>query len=155
MRLHRCTVNSIDWTHPAQCSLNSARRMPVADATPDAEDARSSPALSARRSVVSKSHHPESSWIGNGAIRPNVEVQRESRCSRCVPTRAGCRSRTPRLYSLRHSFAMRLFARGVGIKAIGDPTGHNSLVSTAVYLRLQTSVLRHVALPVPTKVEPD
>lgn len=52
-------------------------------------------------------------------------------------------------YCLRHSFAMRLFARGVGIKAIGDLMGHNSLVSTAVYLRLQTDMLREVALPVP------
>ena len=52
-------------------------------------------------------------------------------------------------YSLRHSFAMRLFARGVGIKAIGDLMGHGSIVSTAVYLRLQTDVLREVALPVP------
>jgi len=52
-------------------------------------------------------------------------------------------------YSLRHSFAMRLFARGVGIKAIGDLMGHNHLVSTAVYLRLQTDMLREVALPLP------
>jgi integrase/recombinase XerD len=52
-------------------------------------------------------------------------------------------------YSLRHSFAMRLFDRGVGIKAIGDLMGHSSIVSTAVYLRLQTEVLRKVALPVP------
>jgi len=52
-------------------------------------------------------------------------------------------------YSLRHSFAMRLFDRGVGIKAIGDLMGHHSIVSTAVYLRLQTEVLRKVALPVP------
>ncbi len=52
-------------------------------------------------------------------------------------------------YSLRHSFAMRLFARGVGIKAIGDLMGHGSLVSTFVYLRLQTKMLREVALPVP------
>jgi integrase/recombinase XerD len=52
-------------------------------------------------------------------------------------------------YCLRHSFAMRLFARGVGIKAIGDLMGHNNLVSTAVYLRLQTDMLREVALPVP------
>lgn len=52
-------------------------------------------------------------------------------------------------YSLRHSFAMRLFGRGVGIKVIGDLMGHNSLVSTAVYLRLQTDMLREVALPVP------
>ena len=54
-------------------------------------------------------------------------------------------------YALRHSFAMRLFARGVGIKTIGDLMGHNSLVSTAVYLRLQTDVLRDVALPVPSR----
>lgn len=52
-------------------------------------------------------------------------------------------------YSLRHSFAMRLFDRGVGIKAIGDLMGHHTIVSTAVYLRLQTDVLRKVALPVP------
>jgi len=53
-------------------------------------------------------------------------------------------------YSLRHSFAMRLFARGVGIKTIGDLMGHGSIASTAVYLRLQTDVLRDVALPVPS-----
>jgi site-specific recombinase XerD len=52
-------------------------------------------------------------------------------------------------YSLRHSFAMRLFERGVGIKAIGDLMGHHTIVSTAIYLRLQTDVLRKVALPVP------
>jgi integrase/recombinase XerD len=56
-------------------------------------------------------------------------------------------------YALRHSFAMRLFARGIGMKAIGDLMGHNSLASTSVYLRLQTDVLRDVALPVPTEVE--
>jgi len=53
-------------------------------------------------------------------------------------------------YVLRHSFAMRLFAREVGIKTIGDLMGHASVLSTAVYLRLQTDVLREVALPVPT-----
>lgn len=52
-------------------------------------------------------------------------------------------------YSLRHTFAMRLLKRGVGIKAIGDLMGHNSIVSTAVYLRLHTEMLRDVALPVP------
>lgn len=56
-------------------------------------------------------------------------------------------------YSLRHSFAMRLFDRGVGIKAIGDLMGHHTIVSTAIYLRLQTDVLRKVALPVPTMHE--
>jgi site-specific recombinase XerD len=52
-------------------------------------------------------------------------------------------------YSLRHSFAMRLFARGVGVKAIGDLMGHGNIASTSIYLRLQTDMLREVALPVP------
>jgi integrase/recombinase XerD len=56
-------------------------------------------------------------------------------------------------YSLRHSFAMRLFQRKVGIKTIGDLMGHQSIASTAVYLRLQTDVLREVSLPVPTAVK--
>ena len=52
-------------------------------------------------------------------------------------------------YCLRHSFAMRLLDRGVGIKAIGDLLGHRTLESTCVYLRLQSESLREVALPVP------
>ncbi|NIR28693.1 MAG: tyrosine-type recombinase/integrase [Desulfuromonadales bacterium] len=52
-------------------------------------------------------------------------------------------------YSLRHSFAMRLLERGVGLKAIGDLLGHRSLESTCVYLRLDIQALRAVALPVP------
>ena len=52
-------------------------------------------------------------------------------------------------YSLRHGFAQRLFQKGVGMKAIGDLMGHRNLVSTSVYLRLQSAMLREVALPVP------
>jgi site-specific recombinase XerD len=52
-------------------------------------------------------------------------------------------------YSLRHSFAMRLLERGVGVKAIGDLLGHRSLESTCQYLRLDVNVLRQVALSVP------
>jgi integrase/recombinase XerD len=52
-------------------------------------------------------------------------------------------------YSLRHSFAMRLLQRGVGVKAIGDLLGHRSLEATCMYLRLDMSALRSVALPVP------
>lgn len=52
-------------------------------------------------------------------------------------------------YSLRHSFAMRLLDRGVGIKAIGDVMGHRDLRSTCMYLRLDTRALREVALAVP------
>lgn len=55
-------------------------------------------------------------------------------------------------YSLRHAFAHRLFQRGVGMKAIGDLMGHRSLVSTSVYLRLQSELLREVGLQVPGHV---
>jgi integrase/recombinase XerD len=52
-------------------------------------------------------------------------------------------------YCLRHSFAMRLLDRGVGVKVIGDLLGHRTLESTCVYLRLQTGALREVALSLP------
>ena len=54
------------------------------------------------------------------------------------------------VYRLRHSFAMRLLGRGVGVKAIGDLLGHRSLESTCTYLRLDFDMLRGVALDVPT-----
>jgi integrase len=57
-------------------------------------------------------------------------------------------------YSLRHSFAMRLLKRGVGVKAIGDLLGHRSLEATCVYLRLDIAALRSVALPLPRVSEP-
>ncbi|WP_063890467.1 tyrosine-type recombinase/integrase [Burkholderia ubonensis] len=58
-------------------------------------------------------------------------------------------------YSLRHAFAHRLFQHGVGMKAIGDLMGHRSLVSTSVYLRLQSELLREVALQVPSVARGD
>ena len=53
------------------------------------------------------------------------------------------------VYCLRHTFAMRLLGRGVGVKAIGDILGHRSLESTCAYLRLDIGMLRDVALPIP------
>ncbi len=44
---------------------------------------------------------------------------------------------------------VRLLRQGVGIKAIGDLLGHHSLEATCVYLRIDTDMLRAVALPVP------
>jgi integrase/recombinase XerD len=55
-------------------------------------------------------------------------------------------------YSLRHAFAMRLLERGVGVKAIGDLLGHRNLESTCVYLRLDITALRQVALEIPRVV---
>jgi integrase/recombinase XerD len=53
------------------------------------------------------------------------------------------------VYRLRHTFAMRLLTRGVGVKAIGDLLGHHSLDSTCAYPRLDIDMLRGVALEVP------
>jgi len=53
------------------------------------------------------------------------------------------------VYRLRHTVAMRLLARGVGVKAIGDVLGHHSLSGTFAYLRLDLTMLRGVALDVP------
>lgn len=53
------------------------------------------------------------------------------------------------VYRLRHTFAMRLLSRGVGMKAIGDVLGHHSFYGTSAYLRLDVAMLRGVALPVP------
>jgi site-specific recombinase XerD len=55
-------------------------------------------------------------------------------------------------YALRHSFAMRLLRQGVGVKTIGDLLGHHCLESTCVYLRIETDMLRTVALPVPADI---
>jgi site-specific recombinase XerD len=53
------------------------------------------------------------------------------------------------VYCLRHTFAMRLLSRGVGVKLIGDVLGHRSLEGTCAYLRLDIAMLRDVALAVP------
>jgi integrase/recombinase XerD len=53
------------------------------------------------------------------------------------------------VYRLRHTFAMRLLGRGVGMKAIGDVLGHHSFYGTSAYLRLDVAMLRGVALQVP------
>jgi len=56
------------------------------------------------------------------------------------------------VYRLRHTFAMRLLARGVGMKAIGDVLGHHSFFGTSAYLRLDVAMLRTVALSVPARM---
>jgi len=52
-------------------------------------------------------------------------------------------------HCLRHSFAVALLRRGVGLKTLGDLLGHRTAESTCAYLRLATDDLREVALTVP------
>ncbi len=58
-------------------------------------------------------------------------------------------------YGLRHSFALRLLTRDVGIKTIGDLLGHRNIDTTGEYLRLHTEALRDVALPLPGESHAD
>ena len=64
---------------------------------------------------------------------------------------AGITGYRKHVYRLRHTVAMRLLGRGVGVKAIGDVLGHHSLSGTCAYLRLDLATLRQVALDVPRR----
>jgi site-specific recombinase XerD len=50
---------------------------------------------------------------------------------------------------LRHTFATRLFNRGVSIKGIADLLGHRLLHSSNIYTHVAPSALRRLALPWP------
>ncbi len=52
-------------------------------------------------------------------------------------------------HCLRHSYAVSLLRRGVGLKTLGDLLGHRTAESTCAYLRLATDDLREVALTAP------
>lgn len=54
-----------------------------------------------------------------------------------------------RIHILRHTFATRLHRRGVSLKAIADLLGHQSLITTAGYTRVNLDELRLAALPWP------
>jgi site-specific recombinase XerD len=53
-------------------------------------------------------------------------------------------------HCLRHSYALSLLRRGVGLKTLGDLLGHRTAESTCAYLRLATDDLREVALAAPS-----
>jgi site-specific recombinase XerD len=55
-------------------------------------------------------------------------------------------------HTLRHSYAVSLLRRGVGLKTLGDLLGHRTAESTCTYLRLATEDLRDVALAAPRAV---
>jgi len=94
-------------------------------------------------------------WLFLRSAAPLGPMSRSAACEafRTRARRSGLPISQYTAYSLRHSFAHRLFQRGVGMKAIGDLMGHRSLVSTSIYLRLQADALREVALPVPAHTE--
>jgi integrase/recombinase XerD len=144
----RLTVDSIDWSGRSllvdQFKTHSQLMLPLTDETLALLRSylREGRRLTQRRELFLCAQSPARP-LHNSAVC--ALFKRRAR-------RSGLPLAQASAYALRHSFAMRLFARGIGIKTIGDLMGHHSLVSTAVYLRLQSDMLREVALPVPTDV---
>ena len=140
------TLGSIDWEnrtlHVKQCKTRSDLILPLADQT--LRILRHY--LRGERPVAA---HPELFLRASTPVGPLTHYaigdlyQKRAR-------KSGLPLKGTSSYCLRHSFAMRLLDRGVGVKVIGDLLGHHTLESTCVYLRLQTGALREVALPLPT-----
>jgi site-specific recombinase XerD len=145
------TLGSIDWENRAlyikQCKTRSDLTLPLADQT-----------LRILRHYLHCKRpggaHPELFLRASTPIGPLTRYiiadlyQKHARQS-------GLPLQGTSSYCLRHSFAMRLLDRGVGLKVIGDLMGHHTLESTCVYLRLEAGALREVALPLPTVCEED
>jgi site-specific recombinase XerD len=141
------TTNSIDWgartLHVEQYKTRSWLDLPLTDETIDllrrylAEGRRSSSC----RALFLTATAPDRPMT-NSAVSTAFKLHARH---------SGLPIEDSTAYSLRHSFAMRLFEKGVNIKTIGDLMGHQSLTSTAVYLRLHMDALKDVPLPLPQK----
>jgi len=145
----RLKIDSINWSARSllveQVKTHSWLTLPLMDQTLDL----------LRRYLKEGRRHSRCPALFLSALSPARPMTKSSvsQMFKMRARRSGLPIEQASAYALRHSFAMRLFACGVGIKAIGDLMGHNSLASTSVYLRIQSDVLREVALPVPTKLK--
>jgi integrase/recombinase XerD len=90
------------------------------------------------RSLFVRHHVPHGSSLAAHHVRGAM---------RRALARAGIAS--GKVHLLRHTLATRLHARGVGLKAIADLLGHQSLDTTARYARVDIDQLRQAALPWP------
>jgi site-specific recombinase XerD len=63
--------------------------------------------------------------------------------------RAGVSIHRPGAHVLRHSLATQMVVRGATFKEIADVLGHQSLVTTEIYAKLDLSSLSQVAMPWP------
>lgn len=84
-------------------------------------------------------------------VRRGQPLDTTSMCSsmNLVYRRCGLPASCSGLYPLRHTFATRLYARGVGLKQIGDLMGHGHLHTTTLYAQVDLVGLRALALPWP------
>ena len=57
-------------------------------------------------------------------------------------------------HALRHTLATRMLEEGAKIKEVADVLGHRSIDTSAIYAKVNISMLRKVALPWPQEVQP-
>lgn len=140
-------MNSIDWgaavLHVVQCKTRSDLFLPLAPQT-----LHILRRYFDRERLAHGTEHPE---LFLRARCPSGPIERWAigDIFKKRVREAGIELPGRNVYRLRHTFAMRLLTRGVGVKAIGDLLGHRSLESTCAYLRLDVEMLRGVALEVP------
>lgn len=143
--LVRLTLDDIDWRagvlNVPQTKTKQSLALPISDEAGHilARYLKTGRPVSPRRELFLRRRAPA------GALAPTaVHDILELRVAR-----SGLK--LPRMGShvLRHSFAVHLLHRGVGLPTIGAALGHRDPESTAVYLRLASDDLRDVGLPVP------
>ena len=143
--LVRLTLDDIDWSGGAlrirQTKTRQTLQLPLTDEAANVliDYLRKARHKSPRRELFLRMRAP---FIPLLPASVGDVLDHRLRCSRLGLPRFGT-------HVLRHSFATRLMQQGVSIKTIGDTLGHRDIESTSVYLRLNVSDLRTVALPVP------
>jgi len=142
-------LDSIDWKGKAlrveQSKTHSTLVLPLSDeALQVLKDYLDAGRLTSRRQELFLCARAPVQALTNHAIARVYKVRSR---------RSGLPLNGSSVYSLRHSFAMRLLERGVAVKTIGDLLGHHTLQSTCTYLRLQVEALREVALPLPASTD--
>ena len=139
------TLNSINWQagtmHVSQSKTNTSLLLPLSPNTLDILHEHAN----VRRAI---SPHPQF-FLCNQAPFGVLSSSVISGRFKLYARRSGLPIADASAYALRHTFAMRLLEGGLGIQAIGNLMGHKSMASTSAYLRIQSEMLRDVALDVP------
>jgi integrase/recombinase XerD len=82
-------------------------------------------------------------------ISPAVQFSQRLHFDQKLLRRAGVSIHRPGARVLRHSLATQMVVRGGTFKEIADVLGHQSLVTTEIYAKLDLGSLSQVAMPWP------
>jgi integrase len=147
LRTHEVAVlrlEDVDWKRGTLCLRQTKQRrerlVPLPESVSRALGAylRSGRPPTESRSLFVRHHIPYGSSLAAHHVRGAMR-------------RALARSAIPsgKVHLLRHTLATRLHSRGVGLKAIADLLGHQSLDTAARYARVDIVQLRQAILPWP------